>query len=142
LPQTTRAESLRIIGRLASRLAAAQQLDEAERVLSGHLRRILDGASAGLTVSDDLLQLACEHALDLARWTTRGDWLDYVVELHLATRRVMSLELLAGLQLARRWVGEVNRLLLSYYVESLVGRADELELDERRRLPVLQKLAE
>lgn len=140
VPTTKRAESLRIIGRLAARLAAEGDLDEAERVVSGHLKRILEGAGADLTVSEELLQLACEQAFDLARWTTRGAWLDYVVELHLATRSVMSLQVIASMQGAQRWVGEFNRLLLAYYVESLTGRIDQLQLDERRRLPLLRKL--
>lgn len=142
MPQTARADSLRIIGRLASRLAAAGQQAEAERILSGHLRRILEGANSGLLVSEESLQLACDQALDLARWTARGVWLDYIVELHLATRRVLSLQLIAGLQLARRWSVELNGLLLRYYLESLVGRADQLEPDERRRLPLVQKLTQ
>lgn len=142
LPQTVRADSLRIIGRVAARLATTGNFAEAERVLSGHLRRILAGAGAGLLVPHELLQLACEHALDLARWTTDGAWLDYVVELHLATGRVMSLPLIAGLELGQRWVSEVNRLLLRYYVQSICSRAGELLPDDRRRLPLLQHLAQ
>jgi hypothetical protein len=76
----------------------------------------------------------------LARLTSDGAWLDYVVELHLATRSVMSLQVVAAFQLARRWVGESDQLLLRYYVEALLGRPQNLTEDERGRVRLLQKL--
>src|SRR5690606_25435044 len=53
VPSTARADALKMIGGLADRLAATGNLEEAAQVLSGHLRRILKGANAGLAVPPD-----------------------------------------------------------------------------------------
>ena len=93
-----------------------------------------------LVVPDALLQLACEYALDLAHWTASPRWLDYVLELHLSTKRLMSAQLLGSLQRAERWVGHANRSLLGYYVQSFASRTSELSSEERARLATLQRL--
>jgi len=96
MPSTARADALKMIGGLADRLAATGNLQEASQVLSGHLRRILKGANAGLAVPADVASSASHHALTLARWTKLPLWADYVVELHLSARLVMSSVTLAA----------------------------------------------
>jgi len=90
IPSTARADALDLIGGVAERLAAAGNLEEAELVLSGHLRGILTGANSGLPVPGGLATSASRYALELARWNQQQFWVDYVVELHLAARLVMS----------------------------------------------------
>jgi pSer/pThr/pTyr-binding forkhead associated (FHA) protein len=142
IPPTAKVDALDIVGRLARRLAQEGKADEALRVLAPHLRSILRGANAGLLVSDHVCALASGYAMDLAHWTVEVVWLDYVVELHLACRRLMSRAVLLSLQRSERWLGEMNRALLAYYAESFVAQSSALDSDERTRLAMIEKLAE
>jgi hypothetical protein len=140
IPVTARADALEMIGTLARRLANEHKADEAPRMLGPHLKGILRGASSGLVVPDALAELASEYALDLAHWTASARWLDYVIELHLVTRRMMSAPTLAALQRAERWIGHANRALLGYYLASFSGRTGTFAPDERARYATLQRL--
>lgn len=142
IPPTGRADVLNVVGSVARRAAEEGRADEALRVLAPQLRTILRGANAGLEVSDHLRSLASGYAMDLAQWTVESAWLDYVVELHLACRCLMSRATFLSLQRSERWLGPMNRALLAYYAESfVVGNAD-LDSDERAVLAMIAKLAE
>ncbi len=141
VPSTARADALKMIGGLADRLAATGNLEEAAQVLSGHLRRILKGANAGLLVPADVASSAAHHALTLARWTKQALWVDYVVELHLSARLVMSAVTLASFEDVSSRL-EFDRMLLGYYVDGMKDRLDELDMDERRRVERLRFLVQ
>ena len=130
VPSTARADALEVIGALAERLAANGNLDEARRVLSSHLKRILQGATAGLTVPEEVCVLAARHALSLARWTGQSTWIDYVVELHLAARRAMNAETFSVFQSVVLSVGDFDRQLFTYYVDGLRGERGLLTPEE------------
>lgn len=131
VPSTARADALEVIGALADRLASGGNLDEARRVLSSHLKRILQGATAGLTVPDEVCLLASRHALSLARWTGQSTWIDYVVELHLAARRAMNPETFTTFESVVLSVGDLDRQLFTYYVDGLRGERGLLTVEER-----------
>jgi pSer/pThr/pTyr-binding forkhead associated (FHA) protein len=141
VPSTARADALKMIGGLADRLAASGNLEEAAQVLSGHLRRILKGANSGLVVPADVAGSAAHHALTLARWTKQPLWADYVVELHLSARLVMSAVTLASFEDVVSRL-DFDRMLLGYYVDGLKNRLNTLDADERRRVERLRFLAE
>jgi hypothetical protein len=142
VPSTARADALEVIGALADRLAGAGNLDEARRVLSAHLKRILQGATAGLTVPEEVCALASKHALSLARWTGQSMWIDYVVELHLAARRAMRSETFANFESVVLSVGDLDRQLFVYYVDGLRGERALLTEDERGVLERMIALSE
>jgi pSer/pThr/pTyr-binding forkhead associated (FHA) protein len=141
IPSTARADALKMIGGLADRLAATGNLEEAAQVLSGHLRRILKGANSGLTVTPEVAGSAAHHALTLARWTKLPLWADYVVELHLSARLVMSAVTLASFEDAISKL-DFDRMLLGYYVDGLRDRLEKLDMDERRRVERLRFLVQ
>jgi pSer/pThr/pTyr-binding forkhead associated (FHA) protein len=140
VPSTARADALKMIGGLADRLAATGNLEEAAQVLSGHLRRILKGANAGLPVPPEVAGSASHHALTLARWTKQSLWADYVVELHLSARLVMSPATLAAFDEVTGKLEDFDRMLLGYYVDGLRDRGATLSLDERKRVERLAEL--
>jgi hypothetical protein len=142
VPSTARADALEVIGALAERLAGGGNLDEARRVLSSHLKRILQGATAGLTVPDDVCILASKHALSLARWTGQSAWIDYVVELHLAARRAMRPETLTLFESVVLSIGDHDRQLFTYFVDGLRGERAMLTPEERLVLERLITLSE
>jgi hypothetical protein len=142
VPSTARADALEVIGALAERLASNGNLDEARRVLSSHLKRILQGATAGLTVPDEVCILACHHAVSLARWTGQSTWIDYVVELHLAARRAMSPTTFTDFESVALSVGDFDRQLFAYYIDGLRDERALLTGEERLVLERLIQLSE
>lgn len=136
-PITARTDALNMIGGLAEQLAAAGDLEEAAHVLSGHLRRILKGANSGLAVPADVVDSASCYALRLARWTNQVLWADYVIELHIAARLVMTCAVLARFE-AVIVAFDFDRMLLGYYVEHPKGRFAKLDSDERQRIERLR----
>lgn len=142
VPSTARADALEVIGALADRLASSGNLDEARRVLSSHLKRILQGATAGLTVPNEVCLLASRHALSLARWTGQSAWIDYVVELHLAARRAMDQETAASFESVLLSLGDFDRQLFTYYVDGLRGERGLMTPEERVVLDRLIVLSE
>ncbi len=140
VPSTTRADALKMIGGLADRLAASGNVDEAAQVLSGHLRRVLKGANAGLPVPAEVADSASHHALTLARWTKLALWVDYVIELHLAARLVVSSVTLSAFDEMIVRVTDFDRMLLSYYADSMRDLGGSLNADERRRVEHLTEL--
>jgi pSer/pThr/pTyr-binding forkhead associated (FHA) protein len=142
MPSTARADALEVIGALADRLVASGNLDEARRLLSSHLKRILQGATAGLTVPDEVCLLASKYALSLARWTGQSSWIDYVVELHVAARRAMHPDTFATFESVVLSLGDFDRQLFTYYVDGLRGERALLASEERSVLDRLIALAE
>lgn len=136
---TARSDALAMIGRVAERLAGEGNLEEAESILSGHLRAILTGANSGLQVPSDLAASASRYALELARWSTQQVWVDYVVELHLAARLVMSAATVSAFEDASEKL-ECDRVMLGYYVEDLRRWGEKLAPDEQRRVERLRLL--
>jgi pSer/pThr/pTyr-binding forkhead associated (FHA) protein len=142
VPSTARADALEVIGALADRLASNGNLDEARRVLSSHLKRVLQGATAGLMVPAEVCALASRHALSLARWTEQTAWIDYVVELHLAARRIMHFDTFASFERAALSIGDFDRQLFKYYVDGLRDEQALLTGDEILTLDRLIRLSE
>jgi hypothetical protein len=134
IPSTGRASALTMIGILAERLAEGGDLDEAIYVLSGQLRRILQGANAGLEVPLDVAELAAHYALRIVTWSGQAEWLDYVVELHLSAGLLMSPVSLEPFLATLARVASYDSLLLGYYVEALRKRAAEFSAEQRVRV--------
>lgn len=129
-----------MLGVVAERLAAMGSVDEAADVLTGHLKRVLKGANSGLTVRPEIAQSASLHALNVARWTRLPLWADYVVQLHLAARLLMSLTTLQAYEVAIAGM-DFDSLLLAYYVESLAEQLPQMSAAERIRVAHLASLA-
>jgi pSer/pThr/pTyr-binding forkhead associated (FHA) protein len=142
-PTTDRADALNIVGRLAERLNRAGNSIEAVRVLSGHLNKVLLGASAGLAVPDTLLDDASRYAMMLFGWTYNASWIDYVVELHLTAQRLPSEASLGALEAALGSSGgtRVDTDLLRYFVDSLAPQRPQMNLSEEARFLRLHQLS-
>jgi pSer/pThr/pTyr-binding forkhead associated (FHA) protein len=139
---TEKAAVLDLVGAFAKRLATEGNVVEAERVLSAQLLRVVEGAQSGLGVTEEVCDLASGHALALAGWTRKSRWTDYVIELHLAARRVMSRQTFESFANVReRLAGRGDELLVGYYVDSIKERPEGLSDAERVVLFELEALA-
>ncbi len=141
-PATDRADALHMVGRLAERLNRNGNAAEAVRVLSGHLNKVLLGASAGLKVPAEVLDDACHYAVVLFAWTYNAAWLDYVLELHLTAQTLPSEASVSALEnaLATPRGAQLDAGLLRYFVESLEPARRTMTLSEEARLLRLQRL--
>jgi hypothetical protein len=142
VPTTARATALEMIGSLADRLFANGEVEEAVYVVSGHLRRILQGANGGLEVPSEVAELASHYAMEVARWSGQAIWMDYVVELHLSGRVVMASSTLEEFQHAAARGSNYDRLLFDYYVEAMLKRVGEISADEQARVELIALFGE
>jgi hypothetical protein len=138
---TARASALTMIGLLAERLASDGEVNEAVDVVSGQLRRILQGSNAGLAVPPEVAALAAHYALQVARWSGQTLWVDYVVELHLSARLLVASQTLEELARELSRVPTHDRLLFAYYVDAMRARAPQLSPEELLRVERLASLA-
>jgi pSer/pThr/pTyr-binding forkhead associated (FHA) protein len=140
-PSTGRGDALEMIGRFAERLASAGDYTEAASVISGHLNKVLLGASAGLAVPERTLEEASRYALLLFEWTHKCAWIDYVVELHLTVQRMPAETTLAEFEASINRPGaSYDRDLLAYFHDSLEPRRRRMTLSEQARLLRLRRL--
>jgi hypothetical protein len=138
---TEKSAVLDLMGAFARRLVAGGNIVEAERVLSAQLVPVVKGAQSGLDVTEEVCDLASEHALALAGWTRKSRWTDYVVELHLAARLVMSRRTFESFASVRERLAERgDELLVGYYVDSIKERPEGLTDAERVVLFELEAL--
>jgi FHA domain len=137
VPTTVRAAALVMIGSLADRLFANGEVEEAAYVVSGHLRRILQGANSGLEVPPEVAELASHYALEVTRQSGQAIWMDYVVELHLSARVVMARSTLVEFKHAAANGSSYDRLLFDYYVEAMLKRVGEFSADEQARVELI-----
>lgn len=139
---TERSTVLGMLGRLASSLYASGRTAEAVELISEHLRRIMLGASAGLPIPDDVLHEAAQHALELYQRTQAVSWIEYVMEIHLAARKVPNARNLETLKAGVTAAGPLlNPGALPYFVESLRARSEAMTGEERARLSELAVFA-
>jgi pSer/pThr/pTyr-binding forkhead associated (FHA) protein len=141
VPFTAKVDALTMIGGLADRLADSGHVQGAVEVLSEHLNRMQRGVSSGLSMPPLQVVAASRYALRLASWTGKAAWIDYVVELHLATTTVMSEATLAVFTEVCDVLDAFDRSLLSYYVDEVRRKGSALTLPERERLADLLALA-
>jgi len=139
---TQKAAVLDLVGAFAQRLAAAGNIAEAERQLSVQLMTILEGVQSGLAVTEEVCDRASQHALGLADWTRKARWTNYVIELHIAARRVMTRRTFTAFtRLWERLAVPDDELLVGYYVDSMKERPEALSDAERVLLFELEALA-
>ena len=129
-PITKTFEDLELIGRVAERALAAGHPQQAEALIEGHLRRVLDDSLQQRDVSKGTTRRAIDMALRLAEALHRGEWFDYAIDLLRAQRVSCSESLLSRLAQAQSKVDRFDLARITRYVDTL--RADGPTMDELR----------
>jgi hypothetical protein len=125
---------------LAIEQAASGEVHEAEQMLAIQVARLLRHAGRGGVVSNELRELVCGFALELAQRTKSVPWLDWVIELHLITDAPLSSTLLRSLEASRALLGRADGLLLDQYIETMQQRHHSLSDDDLERVSHLREL--
>jgi len=137
-PPTKTFEDLELIGRVAERALAAGHPQQAEALVEGHLRRILNDSLQQREVSKGTARRAIDMALRLAETLHRGEWFDYTIDLLRARRVSCSDPLLSRLAQAQRKVDRFDMVRIKKYVDTL--RADGPTMEELRTAQRIQSV--
>lgn len=130
------AASMLLVG-IADKALALSRFDEAERVLARVLEPMLDKAKAG-PLPAGKLEEGTKYALRLAEGTRRQSWVDWVFEIHTATRAMISAQNIDRLHEIVRKIRYSNGSALRRYLEAM--RTKEAELNPSDRF-LLQRVA-
>ena len=137
---TERNDTVDMMGQFAEKLMESGHPLEAVRTLSDHLQNLLKGATAGLTVPEHILESATHYSLLLHSWTQRDSWIEFVLELHLASQCVPTERSLAAIETARQTSRALDGALVQYLVKTIEGRSPPPSTDERLRLRRIARL--
>jgi predicted component of type VI protein secretion system len=136
---TKRSAGPQSIGLFAEQIMSVGHPLEAIRVLSEHLESVLAGATAGLIVPAEILLSATQNAFRMYRWTKRASWLEYVLELHLASQQVPSEEVLPEFEAGVVASADFDSALIRYFCATLERRVNPLTVDEMKRLRLIER---
>jgi len=138
---TERAVPFLILGKMVEKFIVQGRVSDAERVIHDHMMRVLEGARGGLIVPQEVCDAAGEQAMKLARASGRVRWVDYAIELHARSRRLMTDSVIESLAIALSVVPPCDAQLFRHYMEVLRGMSNVMtrpELERVNRLVTLR----
>lgn len=112
---------LEIAGMMALRWMDEGRAADAERVLSGHLRQVIEGARARHPVRASVVETSVSHALRLASATKNVGWARYALELLALTATLPSASTGASIERLRQEGIEIPMDALRAYLGALEG---------------------
>jgi FHA domain-containing protein len=139
-----RTDAFKLLGSVADKALAMGRAEEAERLLSSALADVIDASRSGRRMAPSLLDVAARLAAKLATATSKGAWVDYVVELYDAANRLCPAPVIDELYSALRRVSAIDLARLRAYVshvrekQATFGPADKFLL---QRIEGLERLA-
>ena len=139
-----KADAFRLLGGVADKALALGRHEEAERILSSLLGQLLESARGGTKLPVEVLDQAGRYAARLAGATSKGTWVDYVIELYSLNERVLPALVVDELYAVMRKVSAPSLALIRDYLEVLRGVAPGLSPTERfllQRIEGLERLA-
>ena len=138
IERTRKASAFVLLGGLLDKLVALGRGEEAERLMSTHLTKLLAEVRQG--ARPETLTTAGHYAVRLADATSKADWVDYVVELYTLAEQPMPTPQIDTLHVIVRKVSGVSIAKLRAYVELLRELAGELGPSERFALRRIESL--
>ncbi len=131
MPRTEKTDAFAQLGLLARRMIDAGRMDGAVRVLSEHMRNVLEGARDGRVVPPDVLVAASSFAMEFAEAQLESKWVDYVIELHMNVRKPLTADLIDALCRLRRKNVRCDRDMMLFYKAALQREEPNLPLSQR-----------
>jgi pSer/pThr/pTyr-binding forkhead associated (FHA) protein len=137
---TRQATAFELLGGLFDKSLALGRGEEAERMLSMHLQRLLDQASNRLDVPSSSSEAAVGFAVRLAAATGKPSWVEYTFRLYHALGRPLPLSIIDELYAVLRRTPGVDLGVLRSYISALREQAAQLTPAERFALQRLEGL--
>jgi predicted component of type VI protein secretion system len=139
-----RAQAFALLSGVAEKALAMGRSEEAERLLAGPLSDIADASRGGKQLSRALVAVVARLAAKLATATSKGGWVDYVIELYCLQERPCPAVVVDELNTAVRRVSAVDLGRLREYVALLHEKQSTFGPAERflvQRIEGLERLA-
>jgi hypothetical protein len=141
---TNETRALVLLGGVADKVLALGRGEEAERVLATFLDRLVEALRAGREPEGDTAEKAVEYAVRIAAATGKGRWVDYCFEVFGMLERPLPTGVVDELYNVLRKVENVDRKLLSSYLDVLREKQQSFGPAERflmQRIEGLERLA-
>lgn len=138
-----RFQSARLLGGVADKALQLGRAEEAERILSSLLLGTLQRAKAGEAIRPAVAEYVALYAARLGGATTKGGWVDFIVELYAILRKPMAASVVDELYTVVRRVKNVDIRAFRTYLADLQQVASELSPTERflvQRIEGLERL--
>jgi hypothetical protein len=139
-----KADAFRLLGGVADKALALGRHEEAERILSSLLGQLLESARGGAKLQPEVLEQAGRYGARLAGATSKGSWVDYVIELYSLHERVLPALVVDELYAVLRKASVPSLALIRDYLAILREAAPGLSPTERfllQRIEGLERLA-
>lgn len=139
-----RTDAFNLLGSVAEKALAMGRAEEAERLLTSALADVLEASRSGRRLSPSVLDIAARLAAKLATATSKGAWVDYVIELYQAGSRPCPAPVIDELYSALRKASSIDLTRLRAYIALLRERQSTLGPAEKfllQRIEGLERLA-
>jgi hypothetical protein len=139
-----KADAFRLLGGVADKALALGRHEEAERILSSLLGQLLESARGGAKLQPEVLEQAGRYGARLASATSKGSWVDYVIEIYSLHERVLPALVVDELYAVLRKASAPSLALIRDYLAILRAAAPGLSPTERfllQRIEGLERLA-
>lgn len=140
---TRHADAFQLLGGVVDKALALGRGEEAEKLLSTHLKSALAQARRGVSLPPELALAASTYALKLASATRNAFWMNYPIDLYQAMGAILPIPIIDELYQLLRRVRGMDRALLGRYLSDVKARSD-LNPSERfalQRIEGLHRLA-
>ncbi len=135
--------SIALLTGIADKALSMGRYDEADRILSGVLNDVLERAKKERSLEFDEFHKAAEYSLLLVEATLKPQWLDFLFQLHGATRRLMPAEVIDSLYRIVNSLRYANPIPIRGYLQELKKTTTAFNATERflfNRLQGLEQL--
>ena len=139
-----RTDAFNLLGSVAEKALVMGRAEEAERLLTSALADVLEASRSGRRLSPSLIDVAARLAAKLATATSKGAWVDYVIELYHLGGRLCPAPVIDELYSASRRASTIDLTRLRAYVALLRERQAGLGPAEKfvlQRIEGLERLA-
>jgi predicted component of type VI protein secretion system len=136
-------QSFQLLGGVANKALAMGRADDAERILQALLVDVLGRARDGHAIDPAVAEHASKYAARLAGATTKGVWVDYVMELYRRLKRPPPAAVVDELYTVVRKVKSIDLTMFRAYLGDLRAMVSSLGPAERfvvQRLEGLERL--
>jgi len=133
-----------VLDRIADKALALGRFEEAERMLARRMKgMVLEARSSERKLSAEKRQAATEYALTLASGLSKGEWVDWIFEVHDASDALLTEDTIERLHELVRRIRYRGSPMFRQYVQRLRERSASLSKREQflvRRLEGLERV--
>ncbi len=138
--ETLRVSSIMLLTNIAEKALNMGRHDEADRIITGVLKDILERAKKERTLNPEEFNKAAEYAFLLLEATLKAQWLDYLFQLYGATRQLMPGDVVEGIYRIVNTLRYTNPYAIRTYLAELKRSAHAFDPTARFQYNRLQGL--